>query len=222
MKIILLGATGMIGQGALLQALEDPRVETVLALGRSASGKSHPKLKDVVVKDLFALGDVEAQLTGYDACFFCLGVSSGGMTEEAYDRVTFQLTVSVAQVLLRLNPSLAFIYISGASTDSSEKGRMMWARIKGKTENALLKMPFTSSFMFRPGFIQPMDGIQSRTPSYRLLYKVGAPLYPLLRTLFPGTVTNTRLLAKAMLNAAHAGAPRRILESNDINALAGD
>ncbi len=220
MKVILLGATGMIGQGVLRQCLEDPRVELVVSLGRTASGTQHPKLRDAVVKDLFALEGVENQLSGFDACLYCLGVSSGGMTEQAYEKVTYQLTLHVAKTLLPLNASMTFIYISGASTDASEKGRVMWARIKGKTENALARLPFKAVYNFRPGYIQPLDGIVSRTGSYRMMYAVMGPLYPLWRVLFPGVVTNTRLLATAMLHAVHQGAPKGVLETRDINALA--
>jgi uncharacterized protein YbjT (DUF2867 family) len=149
-KVILLGATGMVGQGVLRECLLDPKVESVLALGRNATAQQHGKLQEIVLSDLFDLSSIERELSGYDACFFCLGVSSVGTKEEAYRRVTYDLTVTVAETLLRLNASMTFIYISGANTDSTERGRVMWARVKGKTENTLLQMPFKAAYMFRP------------------------------------------------------------------------
>jgi uncharacterized protein YbjT (DUF2867 family) len=220
MKVVLLGATGMIGRGVLRECLSDPGVEEVLALGRGPSGASHPKLRDLVAPDLLDLAPHAAALTGYDACFFCLGVTSAGMGEADYRRVTRDLTVAVAGLLARLNPAMVFTYDSGAGTDATERGRAMWARVKGETENALLRLPFRRAYMFRPGLIQPLHGIRSRTPSYRLVYAVLAPIFPLLHRLFPDHLTTTERLGRAMLAAARRGAPVQVLEVRDITALA--
>ena len=216
MRIILFGASGMVGQGVLRECLLDPEVEKVLAIGRSSAGYTHTKLRELLRDDLFDLSDIEAELSGYDACFFCLGVSSFGMTEEQYRRITFVLTTAVAETLAKLNPEMTFIYVSGTGTDSSERGRTMWARVKGKTENALLKLPL-HAYMFRPGVIVPLHGIKSRTKSYRLLYVLTGPILPWLYARFPKYVTTTEQLGRAMIKAAKEGAPKRILESVDIN-----
>jgi uncharacterized protein YbjT (DUF2867 family) len=218
MKVILLGATGMVGMGVLRECLLDPAVDRVLAIGRGPIGQQDPKLREIVRKDLFDLSPVEAELSGYDACFFCLGVSAVGMTEEAYHHVTYDLTLAAAQILARRNPAMTFIYVSGQSTDSTEKGRMMWARVKGKTENALLKLPF-KAVMFRPGFIQPLRGIKPKSKVYRLALAVFGPLIPLLRALFPNRVTTTEEVGRAMVKVAKQGAPKPILEAADIIAL---
>jgi uncharacterized protein YbjT (DUF2867 family) len=219
MNVILFGATGMVGQGVLRECLLDPEVESVLAIGRSAIEQQHEKLHEIVLKTLTDLSSVENRLSGYDACFFCLGVSSAGMSEDDYRRVTYDLSLSVAAILARLNPAMTFIYVSGAGTDSSEHGRMMWARIKGKTENALLAMPFKAAYMFRPGYIQPMHGVRTKTKWYGTAYAIMAPLYPLLRRLFPRYVTTTEQLGRAMISVAKTSATKRVLESNDINAI---
>jgi uncharacterized protein YbjT (DUF2867 family) len=219
MNVILFGATGMVGQGVLRECLLDPEVESVLAIGRSAIEQQHEKLHEIVLKTLTDLSSVENRLSGYDACFFCLGVSSAGMSEDDYRRVTYDLSLSVAATLARLNPAMTFIYVSGAGTDSSEHGRMMWARIKGKTENALLAMPFKAAYMFRPGYIQPMHGVRTKTKWYGTAYAIMAPLYPLLRRLFPRYVTTTEHLGRAMISVAKTSATKRVLESNDINAI---
>jgi len=219
-KAILFGASGMVGQGVLRECLRDPRVAQVLSVVRSPSTQQHAKLTELVRKDLFAYDDVESQLKGYDACFFCLGVTSSGMTEQEYSRVTYDLTMAAAQTLVRLNPTMTFIYVSGQGTDASEKGSSMWARVKGKTENALLRLPFKAVYMFRPGLIQPMHGIQSKTGSYRVLYAAAGPLLPLLRRIFPQYITTTEFLGRAMLRVAQDGYPKRILETRDINQAA--
>jgi len=219
MKVILFGATGMVGQGVLRECLLDPEVETVLAVSRKPLGKSDPKLREILRPNVGDLVEVETQLQGYDACFFCLGVSSVGMREEDYRRVTYDLTISVARTLVKLNPGMTFIYVTGTGTDSTEQGRTMWARVKGRTENELLRMPFKTACMFRPGAIQALDGIVSRTPVYRWLYFVFAPLFTLLRLISPGLVTTTRQIGQAMILVAKRGAPKPILESSDINAL---
>jgi len=221
MKVILFGATGMVGQGVLRECLLDPDVELVQTVGRTSAGVQHPKLRDSVHADLFQYQSIESQLTGFDACFFCLGVASSGMKEADYQRITYQLTLAAAETLLRLNPRMTFIYVSGSGTDSSEHGRMMWARVKGKTENALLRLPFQAAYMFRPGFIQPLDGIQSKTPWYRLFYTLTAPVLPLLRRLFPNQILTTQQIGRAMLHVAENGAPRPILEASDIRSASG-
>jgi uncharacterized protein YbjT (DUF2867 family) len=219
MKIILFGATGMVGQGALRECLLDPGVETVLSVGRGGTGQRHPKLEELVVPDLFDLGGHAERLQGFDAALYCLGVSSAGMTEADYRRVTHDLTISIAETLLRLNPNMTFVFVSGAGTDSTEKGRTMWARVKGAAENALLRMPFKAAYMFRPGAIRPLHGIRSKTAAYRITYVFMAPVLPLLQWLLPMLVTTTEQLGRAMLHAARSGAPKRILESRDINEL---
>ena len=170
MKVILFGATGMVGQGVLRECLRDPDVTRVLVIGRKTVGTTHPKLVERVLPDLADLSSIETDLAGADACFFCLGVSAAGLREDAYRRITYDLTLAVARTLVRLNPGMTFVYVSGAGTDSTEKGRAMWARVKGATENALIALPFKAAVMFRPGVIQPLDGIRSSTRLYRWLY----------------------------------------------------
>ena len=209
----------MVGQGVLRECLLDAGVDRVLSVGRSSTGQRHPKLREVLHTDLFDLTPVEKQLAGYHACFFCLGVSSVGMEEEAYRHVTYDLTLAVARTLARLNPSMTFVYVSGAGTDSSEHGRSMWARVKGATENALLRLPFKAAYMFRPGAILPLDGIVSKTRVYRFVYAITRPLWRPLRAAFPQAITTTEQVGRAMLRVARNGAPKPILESADINAL---
>jgi uncharacterized protein YbjT (DUF2867 family) len=219
MRVLLFGATGMVGQGVLRECLLDTGVEHVLAVGRSATGQRHPKLRELVVPDLHDLAAVEGALAGFDAGFFCLGVSAAGMSEAQYTRVTYDLTLDVARTLARLNPGMTFVYVSGAGTDSSERGRTMWARVKGRTENAILALPFRAAYMFRPGFIQPLHGIRSKTALYRLVYAAFAPLTPLLRRLAPSAVTTTERVGRAMLAVARRGFPRPHVEARDIDTL---
>ncbi len=220
MKVIVTGATGMVGKGVLLECLAHSDVAQVLSLGRHPLGMAHPKLREVVHRDLFHLADVEHELSGYDACFFCLGASSVGMKEQDYFQVTHELTVNVARTLLRLDPGLVFIYVSGAGTDSTERGSSMWARVKGKTENDLLGMGFKAAFMFRPGYIHPMKGVSPRNAIYRVLLPIVKPLYPALEALFPSRVTTTEKVGLAMIHAVQRGHPKRVLAPRDINALA--
>jgi uncharacterized protein YbjT (DUF2867 family) len=220
MNVILFGATGMVGQGVMRECLLDPEVHLLQTVGRNATGAQHPKLREVVHNDLWHFESLEPQLSGFDACFFCLGVSSTGMTEENYERTTYGITMAAAEILSRLNPRMAFIYVSGRGTDTSERGRSMWARVKGKTENALLHLPFKAAFMLRPGIIEPRHGIKSRTPLYNVFYIVGKPLLPLLRLAFPDQVLTTEQLGRAMLAVAKRGFPKVILESKDIRAAA--
>lgn len=219
MKTLLFGATGMVGQGVLRECLLAPDVERVVTVGRAPAGRSHPRLSELVVADLFDLAPHEAALTGFDACLFCLGVSAAGMDEAAYRRVTHDLTLSVAGHLARWNPGMTFIYVSGAGTDSSERGRAMWARVKGQTENALLRLPFKAAYMFRPAYIQPLHGAVSRTPWVRRLNALATPLFPVLDRLAPRWVTTTERLGLAMLEAIRSGATQRVLEPEDIDRL---
>src|SRR5580658_5217387 len=218
-KVILFGATGMVGQGVLRECLLDPDVEQVLSIGRTATGKQHEKLREIIRKDMFNYADIDDELRGYDACFFCLGVSSVGMKEPDYRRLTYDLTLAAAEPLARPNPQMTFIYVSGTGTDSTEKGRPMWARVKGATENALLGL-FPASYMFRPGLIEPMHGEAPRKGAARILYAIASPLMPLLTRIFPNQVTTTERVGRAMLEVAKHGAPKKLLESRDINDLA--
>ncbi len=221
MKAILFGGTGMIGRGVLLECLADAGVEKVLVVGRGPSGEKDPKVTDLVLADMFDYSGSAEALRGYDACFYCLGVSSAGMSEADYTRVTYDLTMAAAQALLKANPSITFCFISGAATDSTGQGRAMWARVKGKAENALLKLGFKAAYMFRPGLIQPMKGITSRTASYRAFYAAFGWLLPVVKSVLPSTITTTERLGLAMIAAARKGYATPILETRDINLLAG-
>jgi uncharacterized protein YbjT (DUF2867 family) len=223
MKVLIFGATGMVGQGVLRACLSDPDVELAVTVGRSSAGEQNPRLqranlREIIHLNLNDLSAIEAELTGFDACFFTLGVSSSGMNETAYERITYSLTLSAAETLSRLNPGMTFIYVSGAGTDSSEKGRILWARVKGRVENALLRLPL-EAYMFRPGLIQPLDGIQSKTPAYRIAYGLMKPLLPLLRRALPNQVLSTREIGWAMLEVARHGYEKRIIETRDIRAV---
>lgn len=220
MRVIIFGATGMVGQAALRECLLDSDVAEVLTIGRSATGQQHPKLRELVHADLLDYSSIAAKLTGFDACFFCLGIGSTGMSEDAYRRVTRDIAVAAATTLAPLNPQMTFVFISGAGADSTGRSRTMWARVKGEAENAILQLPFRRAYAFRPAMIQPLHGIRSRTKLYRVLYVVLAPLLPLFRRLFPRYVTTTERLGQAMLNAARHGAPKAVLENDDINRLA--
>jgi uncharacterized protein YbjT (DUF2867 family) len=218
MKVLIFGATGMVGQGVLRECLLDPEVELAVTVGRTATGAQDAKLREIVLADMKNYTEIEDQLAGFDACFFCLGVSSSGMKEADYARVTYDLTLAAAETLSRVNPQMTFIYVSGQGTDSSERGRTMWARVKGRTENALLRLPL-KAYMFRPGMIEPLDGIKSKTPAYRLLYKICGPLLPALRWTFPNQVLSTREIGQAMLAVAKRGYEKQILETRDIRAV---
>jgi uncharacterized protein YbjT (DUF2867 family) len=219
MRVLLFGASGMIGQGVLRECLLDPGVESVVAVLRNASGQQHGKLRELLHQDFLDFSGLESQLSGFDACFFCLGVSSAGMSEENYQRVTHDFTLASARVLAKLNPNMTFIYVSGAGTDSSERGSSMWARVKGRTENELLRLPFHAAYMFRPGVIIPLHGVQSRTRLYRVFYVLLAPVLPLLNGRFPKYVTTTEQIGRAMLKVVRAGWPKRVLETVDINQV---
>jgi uncharacterized protein YbjT (DUF2867 family) len=216
MNVLLFGATGMVGQGALRECLLDPGVTRVTTVGRRATGEHHEKLREVVVPEVADLSAVESELVGFDACLFCLGVSSAGMSEAEYTRLTHDLTVSVARTLLRLNPGMTFVFVSGAGADGSERGRVMWARVKGKAENAVLGMGFAAAYVVRPAAIIPMHGITSRTRWVRIATRVLRPVFPALKALLPNQVTTTEQLGRAMLKVARDGYPRPVLESRDI------
>jgi uncharacterized protein YbjT (DUF2867 family) len=220
MNILLFGATGMVGQGVLRECLLAQDVQQVQTVGRTAGSTPNPKLREVVHGDLLHYDAIRDSLAGFDACFFCLGVSSNGMSEPDYERVTYGFTLAAAETLSTLNPGMTFVYVSGAGTDSSEQGRSMWARVKGRTENTLLRLPFAAAYMFRPGVIEPLDGIKSKTASYRIFYMLGKPLLPLLRMAFPNQILTTRQIGKAMLNVARRGFRKSILEASDIRAAA--
>jgi uncharacterized protein YbjT (DUF2867 family) len=219
MNVLIFGATGMVGQGVLRECLLDPGVATVVSIGRSATGVSNPKFREVIHADLTNYSSIEPQLSGFDACFFCLGISSAGLTEEKYSHITYDITVRAAETLARLNPAMTFVYVSGQGTDSSEHGRVMWARVKGRTENALLRLPFKAAFMFRPGVIVPRFGARSRTALYRIPYMLTRPLLPLLLRAFPNQVLTTDEIGRAMLLVARNGAPKPVLETGDIRSL---
>ena len=219
MNVVVFGATGMIGQGVLRECLLAPDVNRVLTIGRSATGVQNAKLQELVHADLWNYAPIEEQLRGFDACFFCLGVTSAGMSEADYTHVTYGITMAAAETLCRLNPDMTFVFVSGAGADSTEHGRLMWARVKGKTENAILRLPFKASFAFRPGVVQPINGERSRTAVYRVLYAMTKPLLPLLRRVAPGQILTTEQFGRAMLTVVRQGAPTRVLESSDINSL---
>jgi uncharacterized protein YbjT (DUF2867 family) len=218
MKAIITGSTGMVGKGVLLECLEDSRVEQVLLLNRFPVQIDHPKLKEIIHKDFNDFSPVKEQFKGYDACFFCLGTTSVGKKEEEYSKVTFDLTMSFAFALATVNAQCTFCYVSGAGTDSSEKGKSMWARVKGRTENALLKL-FPSAYMFRPAFIQPRKGIKSRTALYNFFIVIFKPLYFILKP-FKSFITDTTSVGKAMIKVAIKGYNKRVIESRDISILA--
>ena len=219
MKVILFGATGMVGQGVLRECLLDAGVERVLAIGRSPTGQRHAKLREIVHRDFLDYSAIESELTGYDACFFCLGVSSVGMNEERYRHLTYDITLAAARTLARLNPQMVFVYVTGRGTDSTERGSLMWARVKGKTENDLLKLPFKAAYMFRPAGIQPLHGIRSKTGWVQAIYVGAAPLLSLLNRVAPKYMTTTEQVGRAMIRVARDGFPRPVLESEDINGL---
>jgi uncharacterized protein YbjT (DUF2867 family) len=216
MKVLLFGATGMVGQGVLRECLRDADVEEVVTIGRSATGIEQAKLREIVHRDLFDYASIERELAGFDACFFCLGVSSFRMSEADYTRLTYDLTMAAARTLARLDPRMTFVYVTGAGTDSTGQGRSMWARVKGRTENDLLRLPFKAAYLFRPGAIMPMHGVRSKTALYQSIYSATRPVLPLLQRLFPNSIVTTEQVGRAMLAVAKRGAPSPILESRDI------
>lgn len=219
-KAIITGATGMVGEGVLHECLNHPDVESVLVINRKPCGVTHRKLKEIIHKDFLDMSYIEGQLTGYNACYFCAGVSSVGKKEDEYKRLTYDLTINFAETLIRVNGersgTMTFCYVSGLGTDSTEKGKIMWARVKGKTENDLMKLPFKDSFAFRPGFIQPIKGLKNTYKTYKIL----SPVIPILRKLFPKYVTTLKEIGMAMINVTRSGSEKKILECEDIICLA--
>jgi uncharacterized protein YbjT (DUF2867 family) len=219
MKVILFGATGMVGQGVLRECLLDASVESVLVVGRSATGQHHAKLHEILHDNFMDFSAIESELKGYDACFFCLGVSSVGMDPERYRHLTYDVTMAAAKTLASLNPGMVFTYVTGRSTDSTEQGPVRWARVKGKTENDLLKLPFKAAYMFRPAGIQPLHGVRSKTSWVQAIYVVAAPLLSYLAHTAPKYMTTSEQLGRAMIRVARDGYPKPVLESEDINSI---
>lgn len=221
MKIIITGATGMVGKGALLEAVDNPEVTQILLINRSPIGKEYPKVKEVIHKDFFNFEAFAEEFISYDACFFCLGISSIGMSEADYKRITYDVTLAAAEVMHKANPVMTFIYVSGTGTSTKEKGSI-WARVKGKTENDIIKLGFKQAFMFRPGYIQPLRGIKSKVKWYQGMYDVFGWLYPMLTKIFPNHITDTTRVGKAMLSVTKKGFEQLHLENRHINLAAGN
>ena len=219
MKVIVYGGSGMIGGGVIRACLQDNAVTEILSVGRAPLAIHAAKLQSCVMSDMLDYSAVMPTLVGYDACFYCLGVSSLGLDEDAYTRITYAYTMAAAHALLAANPRMTFIFVSGSGADSSERGRTMWARVKGKTENALFKLPFRAVYVFRPSFVQPVQGATSRTTAYRVIYGAIAPLMPALRVLFPKSITTTDKIGRAMLALAKGGGAQTLLHNADINAV---
>ena len=214
-RAIITGATGMVGEGVLHECLNHPRVEKVLVIGRKSCGVTQERLTEIILPDFSKLRSVESELGGFNACFFCAGVSSIGMKEEQYFELTYRLTMGFAETLARINPAMSFCYVSGAGTDSTEKGRMRWARVKGKTENDLIKLPFRKVYNFRPGYMQPTKGLKYSNPYYKYI----TWLYPILRKVFPNRVTTLAEVGQAMIHAVSAGYGKNVVEVRDILTL---
>jgi uncharacterized protein YbjT (DUF2867 family) len=219
MNVVVFGASGMVGKGVLLECIDDPRVKRALVLGRSSCGVTADKVEEVLLPDMTDYSKIGEKLEGLDACFFCLGVSSVGMSEQAYRRVTYDITVAAAEALIEKSPGLTFIYVSGQGTDETAKGSLMWARVKGETENRILGMPFKAAFMFRPGVIEPLRGVRPKAALTRAAYAIGWALFPILRATSPRLLTTTAAIGKAMIKLALEGSDRRYFENADINAL---
>jgi len=220
MKIILFGASGMIGQAALRESLLDSGVTQVLSVVRSPSGKQHDKLREIVRRDFSDFSDIEPELTGYDACFYCVGISSVGMKEADYRVVTYDMPLAAASVLSRLNPNMTFVHVSAVGADSTERSRTMWARVKGAAENAIQRLPFRAVYVFRPFFVQPLNGIGSRTGWYNTLYALTRPLTPIMMRLFPRYATTTTEIGRAMIGVVRHGAPTPVLHSQEFRQAA--
>jgi nucleoside-diphosphate-sugar epimerase len=219
LNVIFIGASGMVGSAVMEECLANPAVSSVLSLGRSSCGRQHPKLRELVHKDLYDLAPIAGQLRGFNACFYTLGVTSAGMNEADYSRLTYDMTKSVAEALLPLNPDMAIVFVSGASSDSTEQGKVMWARVKGRAENLLLRMPFRAVTIIRLAGLVPAKGFRSKTFLYRLFYVPLGPLLPLLARWFPRAVTTPQILGRAFIRGAQGKAPKQILEPADIHAL---
>jgi len=218
-KVIITGATGMVGKGVLLECLDHDSISEVLVIGRNPLGIKHPKLKELIHSDFTNLVEVKDKLLGYDACFYCLGISAAGLKEEQYKRITYEFTLALAKTLFKINPKMTFNYVSGEGTDTSEKGKMMWARVKGKTENDLLNLGFKQSFMFRPGAIIPLRGIKSKTKSYQFMYDYFLWLVKIIKLIAPNSVVSTSQIGLAMINSMLNGYPDKILRPKDILKL---
>lgn len=216
LKVIVTGTTGMVGEGVLLHCLSDPAVEKVLSVSRKSAGHTHPKLTEMLVPDFMKLDAFESELRGYDACFYCAGISSAGMNEADYTRITFDTPVNFAKTLARLNPGMVLVHVSGRSTDSSEQGKVMWARVKGKAENALMKLPFKAVYNFRPALMNAVPGQKH----VKTVFKPVLWMYPLWKALFPGSSMTLNEVGSAMINATLNGAPKNVLEVADMQALA--
>jgi uncharacterized protein YbjT (DUF2867 family) len=220
MRVAIFGASGMVGRGVLLECLDESRIDSVLVVGRTPTGIRHPKLEEVLHTDFFDYSALRARFAGLDACFFTLGTTSAGKTEADYTRQTYDLTLAAAKAIVEASPGAVFVYVSGAGTDSTERGRVMWARVKGRTENALLALGFRGAYMMRPGFIQPLRGVRSRTPLYQVFIGLVGPLFPLARKLFPRHVVTTVEVGRAMIRLADKGDAKKILDPADIRRLA--
>jgi len=220
MRVVVFGASGMVGKGVLLECLDDPRVTSVLVVGRRNCGVSHPKIKEVLHENFFDFSAIRPGFAGLDACFFCLGTTSAGKTDADYTKQTYDLTIAAAREIVTASPQAVFVYVSGVGTDSTERGRVMWARVKGRTENALLALPFRGAYMMRPGFIEPLRGVSSSTPLYASFYRWLSWLFPLMRTLFPKHIVTSVEVGRAMLNLAARGDAKKILEPADIRRVA--
>ncbi len=214
MKVIITGTTGMVGEGVLLACLEHPEIERVLAISRKPCGHSHPKLTERLVPDFREVASIESELAGYDACFYCAGVSSVGLKEPEYTIITYETPVRFAETLVRLNPGMTFVHISGAHTDGTEQGKVMWARVKGKAENALARLPFKAVYNFRPSLMKPASGQRHIKSTYKALLV----FYPLLNLFFPGLPLTA--VAQAMINSVRLGYPKHVLEASDMKELA--
>lgn len=216
-RVIITGSTGMVGKGVLLECLDHPEIGKVLVINRSSLEMEHPKLEEILLADFLEIESLRPHLSGYDGCFYCMGISAIGLDEEAYTKITYTTTKAFADLLYALNPEMVFNYVSGLGTDSSERGRMMWARVKGKTENMILNIGFKDAYAFRPGVILPEKGIQSKTSWYNTMYNLTRPLFPWLKKL--NSVTSTTILGKAMVNTLYSSTEKKVLENADINRL---
>ncbi|MGD8306651.1 MAG: NAD-dependent epimerase/dehydratase family protein [Ignavibacteria bacterium] len=212
MRVVIFGSTGMVGEGVLHECLKHSSVESILVINRRECGYKHEKLKEIILKDFSDFSPVADELSGYDACYFCMGISSAGKKENEYRKITYDITMNAAEVLIMQNKQMIFCYVSGAGTDSTEKGRFMWARVKGKTENDLLKLPFKAAYMFRPGYIQPIKGMKNTYKMYKILY----PFYPVFNLLFSKYVCTLEQLGKSMINVTLNNPDIKILECEDI------
>jgi len=220
LKVIITGSTGMVGKGVLLECLERPEIESILLINRKSIGMDHEKIKEILQKDFLNFSALREAFKGYDACYYCMGVSSFRMKEREYNEITYKMTLHLAKLLSDVNPKMSFCYVSGQGTDSTGAGKSMWARVKGKTENAILKLPFKSAFLFRPGFIRAKKGVKSKTPLYNNLYSVIKVFIPLVKLISPNSITSNEEVGKAMIYTTLHGSEYTILHNKEINELA--